>query len=377
MRGLSLIEILIALAIGSLLILGLVQVFSASRTAYQLSEGMARSQENARFAMEYLQRDIRMAGHYGCVNDQSHMQVPGALTRHFADATPGTNGIAFPISVHGYDANGTAPGGSVTLSTPTPGWTPELPAALLDPLLSPAPSPGSDIIELRFLGNEGVPVGEITNPTTTSTSITIKDPSERWPTLTENGVASPTMFGIADCSYVDVFAASAVTPATGTVIVDQPITRYTPQPAGQTMLYRAESLVYYIAPNATGVPALWRGRSNTAGTYSTEELVEGIENLQLLFGLDSVPDLDAAPPSGFVAQQQPASAVLPDTEVTWRGVGQVQVGLLAASPNRAAATQATAPPRTALGVSFDTPDDGNYRASYEATIALRNRLYGN
>ena len=67
----SLIELMIALAIGSLLVLGLVEVFSASRTAYQLSEGLARVQENGRFAMDYIQRDFRMAGHMGCVNDQS------------------------------------------------------------------------------------------------------------------------------------------------------------------------------------------------------------------------------------------------------------------------------------------------------------------
>ena len=71
-QGLSLIELMIALLIGTILLLGVVQVFGASRTAYQLSEGMSRTQENARFALDYLQRDIRMAGHFGCVNDQAH-----------------------------------------------------------------------------------------------------------------------------------------------------------------------------------------------------------------------------------------------------------------------------------------------------------------
>lgn len=37
-----------------------------------LAEGSARAQENGRFALEFLQRDIRMAGHFGCVNDQAH-----------------------------------------------------------------------------------------------------------------------------------------------------------------------------------------------------------------------------------------------------------------------------------------------------------------
>ena len=45
---------------------------AASRTASRLAEGNARAQENGRFAQEFLQRDIRMAGHFGCVNDQAH-----------------------------------------------------------------------------------------------------------------------------------------------------------------------------------------------------------------------------------------------------------------------------------------------------------------
>src|SRR5690242_4302480 len=46
--GLSLIELMIAMVIGLVLILGLIQVFAASRQAYQLSQGIARNQENGR-----------------------------------------------------------------------------------------------------------------------------------------------------------------------------------------------------------------------------------------------------------------------------------------------------------------------------------------
>ncbi|WP_031340774.1 PilW family protein, partial [Xanthomonas maliensis] len=70
--GISLIEMMIAMVIGLVLMLGVIQVFSASRTASMLAEGNARAQENGRFALDFLQRDIRMAGHFGCVNDQAH-----------------------------------------------------------------------------------------------------------------------------------------------------------------------------------------------------------------------------------------------------------------------------------------------------------------
>ncbi|HHW4671723.1 MAG TPA: PilW family protein, partial [Xylella fastidiosa subsp. multiplex] len=73
--GLSLMELLIALLIGSILIVGVIQVFLASWTAYRLSQGIARNQESGRFALDFLTRDIRMAGHTGCINDQALLSV--------------------------------------------------------------------------------------------------------------------------------------------------------------------------------------------------------------------------------------------------------------------------------------------------------------
>ena len=53
------------------------------------------------------------------------------------------------------------------------------------------------------------------------------------------------------------------------------------------------------------------------------------------------------------------------------------MGLLASSPNRAAAAQASQITPMLLGEVQALPADGRYRAVYESTIALRNRLYGN
>src|SRR5690554_5075136 len=97
--GVSLIELMVALAIGTVLVLGLVQVFAASRAAYQTSEGLARVQENARFALDFLQRDIRMAGHFGCVNDQAHWVKDEGDPLLHDDTTPALN---FMISIEGY-----------------------------------------------------------------------------------------------------------------------------------------------------------------------------------------------------------------------------------------------------------------------------------
>ncbi|XMA03023.1 PilW family protein [[Pseudomonas] boreopolis] len=365
----SLVELMVALVIGSILMLGVVQIFGASRTAYQLSEGMARTQENARFAIDYLQRDLRMAGHWGCVNDQSHLQSAGAMASHFPS---GNDPLNFAVSIQAYEATGTAPGDAVTLGAAASGWSPALPGTIsgLNPL------PGSDILVLRYLSNQGAPVNAITM-SGSSTSFTV--PVERWSALTGDGVSAPRLFGIADCSFVDIFPASAVSAGAGMVTTGSAIDRYTAQPSGQTVLYRADSVVYYIGAGASGEPALRRARHDGTA-YVSEELVEGVESMQLVFGRDRVTDLTTKPPSGYIDDYGTAEDIGANAD-QWRRVGSVQVGLVMRSPEPAAAPQPTEEGLRvrALGVRFDPSanGDGRVRASYETTVALRNRLYGN
>lgn len=376
-QGLSLIELMIAILIGLILLVGVIQVFAAARTAYQLSAGLARTQENGRFAIDYLQRDIRMIGHFGCVNDQARLQI-GNLNSHPANTD---NPFNFAVSVRGYEATNTGPGNDINVAAPAAGWSPALPAYISN--LNPAPRAGSDIVVLRFLASDGVPVTGIT-----AGQVTV-DPA-KWNVLTNDGVANPALFGIGDCTYADVFQASSVSAGAGAITANlsginvTPIdfaSRYTASPSGQTTLYRAESVVYYIGTRAgANGPSLYRMRFNTApggagpAAIAPEELVEGIENMQLIYGLDqnAVTNL-----TGNITTFQTAN-VLAATETEWRRVGQVQVGLLARSPDpAAAAVPADANGQRILGSIYTAPADARFRTSYESTIALRNRLYGN
>lgn len=373
--GVSLVELMVALAIGTVLMLGLVQVFAASRAAYMTAEGMSRVQENARFAIDFLQRDIRMAGHFGCVNDQAHwVKGEGDPARHFGSIiSGGGHALDFSVSIEGYEAPNTGPANTLTLGA---AWS--VPTGI--PTLSPVPVGGSDLIMLRFFSPEGVPVDSIT---ASGGGESIAFPAGGSGRLTSDGVGTPTLFGVADCTHADVFPATLAAAAVGTSTATGLAGRYTPQPTGQTMLYRANSIIYYVGLNTVGEPALYRARAGTAGTYTSEELVEGIESLQVLYGQDARANLTATtPPIGNITQHGTAAQVrtggasnLPNA---WRRVGLVQVGVLARSPNPSAAPGATGAIRV-LGTQFQpaATEDGRYRASYESTIALRNRLFGN
>lgn len=60
-RGFSLIELMIAMLIGSLLLVGLVSLFGTTSSVNRLENGLARAQENGRFALAMIASDIRMA----------------------------------------------------------------------------------------------------------------------------------------------------------------------------------------------------------------------------------------------------------------------------------------------------------------------------
>lgn len=374
--GLSLIELMIAMVIGLVLMLGVIQIFAASRAASRLAEGNARAQENGRFAIEFLQRDIRMAGHFGCVNDQAHfVKGEGDPVVNTGAATGSGHPLDFTVSIQGYEAPSTAPGGQLTLGDTWAG-----PAGLPAAIAALNPRGGSDILVLRYLAAEGVPVTALTAGVDSVVGFNAGAGTR----LTEGGVGTPNLFGVADCSHANVFrgtyaAGSVNAPATN-------LNRFTVQPTGQTMIYRAESVVYYVGTSASGEPALMRARAEGDAYGGREELVEGIESLQLLFGLDSTTVMSSTtPPAGNITTQAVASGVTSDADATgaaqWRRVGQVQVGVLARSPARSQAeapTDAVNYPR-ALGVGFapGSTRDGRYRTTYESTIALRNRLFGN
>lgn len=63
-RGLTLVEILVALMISLFLMAGVIQLFIGSKQTYRFHDGLSRIQENGRFAVEALSRDIRAASYY-------------------------------------------------------------------------------------------------------------------------------------------------------------------------------------------------------------------------------------------------------------------------------------------------------------------------
>lgn len=69
--GLSIVELLVALAISLLLMTGIIQVFLASKQTYASNEAASRLQENGRFALEFIAQSARHAGYVETSNTVS------------------------------------------------------------------------------------------------------------------------------------------------------------------------------------------------------------------------------------------------------------------------------------------------------------------
>ncbi|MBK3464816.1 PilW family protein [Pseudomonas sp. A1437] len=66
-RGFGLIELLVALALGLIVVLGVVQIFIAAKNTYISQNSAAAMQEDARFVLSKMIQEIRMVGMFGCL----------------------------------------------------------------------------------------------------------------------------------------------------------------------------------------------------------------------------------------------------------------------------------------------------------------------
>lgn len=75
--GLSLIELMISILLGTLLLLGVLQMFTNTSSSDRANTALARLQESGRVALEIIKQDLRRTGYIGCANPLSPSIAPG------------------------------------------------------------------------------------------------------------------------------------------------------------------------------------------------------------------------------------------------------------------------------------------------------------
>ncbi|QXH61294.1 PilW family protein [Pseudomonas azerbaijanorientalis] len=85
-RGFGLVELLIALALSLIVVLGVVQVFIAAKNTYLSQNAAANMQEDARFVLSKMIKEIRMVGMFGCLETITDSSEKGDF--HASRTTP-------------------------------------------------------------------------------------------------------------------------------------------------------------------------------------------------------------------------------------------------------------------------------------------------
>ena len=96
--GLSLIELMVALVLSMLLMLGVTQIFLSSKVTYTTNQELSEIQESGRFALDLLMHDIANTGYQGqcyigeeiATTDAEH---PECKTRNHLPETQGKKNI--------------------------------------------------------------------------------------------------------------------------------------------------------------------------------------------------------------------------------------------------------------------------------------------
>lgn len=277
-RGLSLVELMISITIGLLILSSLTTLFvNQSRTRAELDKSN-RMIDNGRYALELLSDNLRMAGFYDSYVPASGVPAttpdPCNLT---AITTAATNLDVLRHHVQGYNA---ATQTSQIASLPaTCGFTYTAGSAttLKD---------GSDILVLRRASTSAVAAA----------------------------VAATTYLQVSNCSTDAV--SYQIAPGTATFTAFQNKDCATPASLRPFLVQ-----VYYVSPDnnaGDGIPTLKRRELDAAtGAFVTTPMVEGIEYLQIDYGLDA--DADGAADSYIAAP----------TAANWPDIVSVKINIIA------------------------------------------------
>lgn len=299
-QGFSLIELMLALTLGLVVTAGIVQLFVGNNRTTQLITGQSRLQESARYALDFISRSTRSGGFYGCdpENDKLYNSLNASWNQLFE--------LNLRVPVEGFD--GTGAGNGVN------DWTPSL---------TPLPrSTGGSSVNTIVAGN-GIDI---------STLVPMSDilvvryqvaPGHRIsqqidafedPVIEDNGdvdFEAGDYAVISNCEQAAIFNITAVggggditlTRGAGVGVYDNSASKslsdqgvsYGDDASGSnqgSVVSQILTDVYFVAESANlnnrgdAITSLWR----KSGTDAPVEMVEGISDLQVLFGIDATPN---------------------------------------------------------------------------------------
>jgi len=323
-QGVTLVELMISMVITMIIMAGVVQVMLDNRQKFKLNDELSYIQENARFALDEIGRDLRMAGFNGC----------GASANVANVINGGGSSFYNGFGLQGWD------GSEATANFPDEYeadlWASNLASAPdsfvvsranSDNAFTTSDSPtnsnnsqGLDIVGTHDIKKNAIIViaskdcGQVT--TFVNVQQNNNDTAGHFSSNTGNSV-SPR-----NCEKSDLFGSGTC--------ADSP-SNFTTKSFGEgASIMEFMSNAYYIAPSSidTAIPSLYReviteDESASSTTTAAEELLIGIENMQLVYGVDTDGTAD-----GVANRYLDADEIDGTSNKEWARVVSVRVDLL-------------------------------------------------
>ena len=308
--GFGLVELMIAMTLGLVLLGGIGYVFIGSRGAFRTTDNLSRVQENARYALDVMSRDIRMAGYVGCGNIAS--MTVNTIASALAPPMTAANALIGDNNGANFD------------------------------LAHPSMRAAGDVLSIMGAFGNGANLTGNLIPSTANVLINGN----------ADGFKQDDVLVVSDCTNADVFKVTNTPVSSGTVTLMHAGNRVGTY-GSDAFVMRVDQYSYFIGVNTAGNRALYRvGLDGVA-----EELVEHVHDMQFRYGLDTNAD-------GTVDSYSA-------TPGTWTQVVSVTVNLLMRSPdnNISTATQSV----TFNNGTFTAPDLRLYQV-FSSTVGVRNRL---
>ncbi len=279
--------------------------YLGTRQASRYSNALSRYQETLRYAKEKMTEDIRMAGSTGCFQ----IRKMGVFISNY-NGTAMPSDLSFTQAIQGYENTGAT-------------WSPVLSAI--------TPSKG-DALQVKYADPNGFPLN-------------VAMASSAGPLVVTTGTQQFNNNDIAiveECDKADVFQiATATGTGTQTLTLSSPLSSGYPAgaiPVTGVNVHKFIDHYWSIQTSASsGLPnVLTRtsvvGPSSPAPTYTAEDMVDGVEDMQITYGEDTS---GTGSPGSITQATQFRTA---DLVSNWSNVISVRVCLLTVSSDNGLTT---------------------------------------
>ena len=300
--GMTLVELLVSMAVGVMLITGIIQLMASNKQHYQFQSELARIQESGRYALSVIREDLQMAGVSGCAANAGINNLLDTTAASYSDTL---FNLGQAVGGWEYIAAGstTAPGDTNTISMVESSALSEWHNGAatnsdLDGTLNDKIYKASDVLVVKSTE----PALDLTNTAAFTFPITTTSFSTSGYLDSDDGSDDEgRIVVISDCVGADLFQNCSSTPN----LIRRNVCSVSPANSLTSFGHQYEVLMggedatisavsvntYYVGAGTDDTPTLYRKDYSRGTPSSAEPLVEGVELMQVLYGVDTDGDL--------------------------------------------------------------------------------------